>query len=141
MYQFCKDFSGKTGIRIDFQSAGMDTLNLDYNTKINLYRLLQEGLNNVKKHADAKMVNIRLISSFPNVIFRINDDGKGFDLKERLAKASSEKRMGLRSMHERVGLLQGRINIDSSPGKGTNVFIEVPYGDESIGAGKNKIDQ
>ncbi len=140
MYQFCSDFSDKTGVRIDFQSAGIDNLNLNYNTKINLYRLLQEGLNNVKKHADASDVKIRLIASFPNVIFRINDDGKGFDLKERLAKASSEKRMGLRGMHERVGLLYGRINIESSPGKGTKVFIEIPYEDENIGSGKNEFD-
>jgi PAS domain S-box-containing protein len=126
VYQFCKDFSEKTDIRVDFQSAGMDSLNLDYNTKINLYRLLQEGLNNVKKHADAKIVSVRLVSSFPNIILRINDDGKGFDLKARLAKAYKEKRMGLRSMHERVGLLQGKINIESSVGRGTKVVIEIP---------------
>ena len=111
----------------------MDDLNLNYNTKINLYRLLQEGLNNVKKHADAGNVNVRLISSFPNVILRINDDGKGFDLKEQLAKTSSERKMGLSSMAHRVDLLQGRLDIDSIPGKGTKVFIEIPHKDENIG--------
>jgi PAS domain S-box-containing protein len=129
LYQFCEDFSEQTGISVDFQSAGMGNLNLDYNTKINLYRLLQEGLNNIKKHADASNVKIRLISSFPNVILRIYDDGRGFDLKERVAKTSSEKRMGLSSMEQRVDLLLGRINIESSPGKGTKVVIKIPYKD------------
>jgi PAS domain S-box-containing protein len=134
MYQFCEDFSEKTGIRVDFQSAGIDGLNLNYNTKINLYRCLQEGLNNVKKHADAGNVKVRLISSFPNVILRINDDGKGFDLKERLAKTSSEKKMGLSSMAHRVDLLLGRIDIESTPGKGTKILIEIPHQNKKIRA-------
>jgi PAS domain S-box-containing protein len=134
MHQFCKDFSEKTGVRVDFQSAGIDDLNLSYETKINLYRLLQEGLNNVKKHADADNVQIRLVSSFPNIILRIDDDGKGFDLKEHLAKASSEKRMGLTSMANRVDLLLGRINIESIPGKGARILIEIPHKDENIRA-------
>jgi PAS domain S-box-containing protein len=129
MYRFCEDFSEQTGISVDFQSAGMGNLNLNYNTKINLYRLLQEGLNNIKKHADAGDVKIRLISSFPNIILRIYDDGRGFDLKERVAKTSSEKRMGLSSMEQRVDLLLGIINIESSPGKGTKVVIKIPYKD------------
>ncbi|MBW1851016.1 MAG: PAS domain S-box protein [Deltaproteobacteria bacterium] len=140
LYQLCNDFSEKTGVPVDFQSAGIDNLNLNYNTKINLYRLLQEGLNNVRKHADAGNIIVRLISSFPHIILRLEDNGKGFDLKERLAKASSEKRMGLRSMKERSRLLHGSMDIESSPGKGTKVIIKIPYGDENIGAGKNQID-
>jgi signal transduction histidine kinase len=132
MYQFCKDFSDKIGVRVEFQSAGIDNLDLDYDTKINLYRLLQEGLNNVRKHADASNAKIRLISSFPNVILRIEDDGKGFDLKERLAKTSSEKRMGLSSMEQRAAILMGRIDIESSPGKGTKVVIKIPHKDVNI---------
>ncbi len=134
MHELCDEFSKKTGVRNDFQSAGMDNLNLNYNTKINLYRVLQEALNNVRKHSDASNVKIRLIASFPNIILRIEDDGKGFDLKDRLTRTSNEKRMGLSSMEERVGLLLGRIDIKSIPGKGTKVFIEVPQRDENIGA-------
>jgi len=127
MYQFCEDYSERTGVQVDFQSAGINELNLNYSTKINLYRLLQEGLNNVKKHADADNVKVRLVSSFPNVILRIYDNGKGFDLKEHLTKTSSEKKMGLSSMAHRVDLLLGRLEIESIPGKGTKIFIEIPY--------------
>ena len=90
-------------------------MHLNYDIKINLYRLLQEVLSNVKKHADASEVTIKLVSSFPKIILRIEDDGKGFDVKKSLAEASIKKRMGLRSMEERVGLLQGTMRIESIP--------------------------
>jgi signal transduction histidine kinase len=105
----------------------MDRLNLDFDTKINLYRLVQEGLNNVRTHADARLVTARLIASSPNIILRIEDDGKGFDMRERMTTMDHEKRMGLRSMEERVGLLGGKITIRSRPSQGTRIFIEVPY--------------
>jgi PAS domain S-box-containing protein len=140
LYQFCKDYSEKTGIGIDFHSAGIDELDLNYDTKINLYRLVQEGLNNVRKHAGARKVVVKLVSSFPNIILRIEDDGKGFDLEKGLAKTSSEKRLGLRSMKERANLLQGRMDIKSISGEGTKIFITVPYSKENIGAEEDHID-
>ena len=127
IYQYCEDFSEKTDLNVDFNSAGMDELKLDFDTEINLYRLVQEGLNNIMKHADAKRITIKLVASFPKIILRIEDDGKGFDIKNRLAEAPSEKRMGLRSMKERVSLLGGRMRINSRPDKGTKIFIDVPY--------------
>ena len=125
--QYCEEFSEKTGLNVDFTSAGMDSLKLNFNTKINLYRLVQEGLNNTRKHADASHITIRLTASHPNIILRINDDGKGFDVKERLANALNEKRMGIRSMEERVNLLQGNIEIQSQPMQGTKISIKIPY--------------
>ncbi|UCD89109.1 MAG: PAS domain S-box protein [Desulfobacterales bacterium] len=127
LYQFCEDFSEKTGLNVDFNSAGMDELKLDFDTEINMYRLVQESLNNIIKHADAKQVTIKLVASFPKIILRIEDDGKGFDKKNRLDAAAYEKRMGIISMKERVSLLNGKIRINSSPAKGTKIFIEVPY--------------
>lgn len=133
LLRYCEEFADRTGLEVDFSSAGMDNLDLDSNIEINLYRLVQEGLNNVRKHAEASHVAVRLVSSFPNIILRIEDDGRGFDVDARLAQAASEKRMGLRSMEERVGLLDGRMDIRSVPGEGTRIFIEVPYhkGEES----------
>ena len=125
--QYAHDFSEKTGLSVDFTSAGMDHLRLNSDTEINLYRLIQEGLNNISKHARANSATIRLIASFPNIILRIEDDGKGFDLKKRLVTAQNEKRMGLGTMEERVSLLNGAMRIQSRPGKGTKVLIEVPY--------------
>jgi len=127
VYQYCEDFAEQSGISVDFHSAGMDNLQLDSSIEINVYRLIQEGLNNIKKHADAENVLIRLVASSPDVILRIEDDGSGFDVKERMARASHEKRMGLRSMEERVNLLQGEIRIQSRPTRGTKILIRFPY--------------
>ncbi|MEA3435095.1 MAG: PAS domain S-box protein [Thermodesulfobacteriota bacterium] len=122
---YCEEFSEKTGLKIDFQSAGIHKLNLSADTKIHLYRLIQEGLNNVRKHADADQVTIKLVGAFPNIILRIEDDGKGFDVKARELALDNDKRMGLRSMQERVNLLQGRMTIQSRQMKGTKIFIKL----------------
>jgi len=129
IFNYCEDFSEKTGLNVDFSSAGMEDLTIDADMKINLYRLVQEGLINIRKHAEARHVNIRLAAVFPNIILRIKDDGKGFDVKSRLISAQDEKRMGLRSMEERVGLLGGIMNFRSSPAKGTSIFIKFSYND------------
>ena len=126
--QYCEDFSEKNNVEVDLYTAGMKDLKLDFDTEINLYRLIQEGLNNIKKHAQAGKVVIRLVASSPNIILRIEDNGKGFDVKHRLAKSLKEKRMGLSSMEERVSLLGGVMEISSRPSKGTKIFIEVPCG-------------
>ncbi len=74
--------------------------------------------------------------SSPNIILRIEDDGKGFDVKNRLVTAQNEKRMGLRSMEERVSLLEGKMKVRSLLGKGTRISIEVPYKKEKSGSKK-----
>lgn len=124
--QYCTDFSQNNALRINFRAIGMENLRLDFDTEINLYRLIQEGLNNIKKHANARQATIRLLAAFPCIILRIEDDGRGFDVKQRLAAAQQEKRMGLRSMEERVSLLGGQMRIHSRRSEGTKIFIEVP---------------
>jgi PAS domain S-box-containing protein len=127
VFQYCEDFSDNTGLSVDFKAAGMDDLRVDPEIEINLYRLVQEGLNNIKKHAEADHVIIRLVASFPNIILRIEDDGKGFDVEGRLLRASKEKRMGLGSMEERVKLLNGGLRIQSRLMEGTKIVIEIPF--------------
>ena len=130
--QYCDAFTETEKIKVDFYSAGMDELKRDFNTEINLFRLIQEGLNNIKKHANATRVTVRLVASSPNIILRIEDNGKGFDLESRLAKSLKDKRMGLSSMEERVGLLGGSIHIKSEISKGTKILVEVPYEERSV---------
>ncbi|MBW2200971.1 MAG: PAS domain S-box protein [Deltaproteobacteria bacterium] len=137
IFQYCEDFSEKSGVRVDFYSAGVDDLRLNFDTEINLYRLIQEGLNNVKKHADANRVTIRMVASFPNIILRIEDDGKGFNVEKRWATAVNEKRMGLQSMKERVGLLNGKMRIQSRPNSGTKILVEIPYKEKNNGTQEN----
>jgi len=122
----CERFAAQNNIEVAFTALGMENNELVFDVKINLYRILQESLNNVLKHAEASTVVVRLVRSFPNIIMRVEDNGRGFDVEERLATGLAEQRMGLRSMEERVALLQGRMKIDSQPGRGTRILVEVP---------------
>ncbi len=127
IFQYCEEFSARTGIEVDFAAAGMDGLKLDFDTEIAVFRLIQEGLNNVKKHAGASKVTIRLAASLSTLFLRMEDDGKGFDVRARMASAFKEKRMGLQNMKERVSLLQGKMRIKSRRAQGTKVLIRIPY--------------
>jgi PAS domain S-box-containing protein len=123
---FCEEFAESTGLEVDFQTAGLKNSSLGSFIEINLYRLIQEGLNNVRKHAAAGRVMVKLVGSHPNIILRIIDDGRGFDVRARERALNAEKRLGLRSMKERVALLQGRMELRSRLGKGTSIHIRFP---------------
>ncbi len=124
--EYCKDFQHTNNIEVEFYSAGLDKLRLDFDTEINIYRVVQESLHNIKKHADASLVKVNLISSYPNIILQIEDNGKGFDLSSRKKELITEKRMGLISIEERVGLLKGMFKIQSKKKVGTRIHVEVP---------------
>jgi PAS domain S-box-containing protein len=126
LYLYCEEFSKASPVEIDFAAAGVDELSLEYETEINIYRLIQEALNNIKRHAGADRATIRLVASSPNIVIRIKDNGRGFDVNRRRKQALKEKRMGLQSMVERVRLLEGKIDIQSRPGKGSYIRIEIP---------------
>jgi signal transduction histidine kinase len=128
LFNFCSEFSEKHDIHVDFYSVGMENIELDDFTKINIYRLVQEGLNNVNKHAQASHVDVMFSYTHPDIVLRITDNGRGFDVEKRLAAITAEKRMGLRSMQERVTLLGGMMSVQSIPLHGTKITIKLPYG-------------
>ncbi len=122
----CEEFSEKTGIRVDYRSVGIEKLKLDADTQINLYRMIQEGLNNIYKHGEATEAVVKLTAAHPNILLRIEDNGKGFDVEKRAREVDSEKRMGLRSLQERTDLLGGVMIVTSAPGRGTRILIKFP---------------
>lgn len=124
---YCEEFAQENALMVDFHSVGLKKMTLDSLVEINVYRLVQEGLNNIRKHAQARRVKVTLVGVSPNIILRIEDDGKGFDVRARERSLNGEKRLGLRSMKERVNLLQGQMMIDSHPGKGAKISIKFPY--------------
>ena len=124
--RFCDDFSKKTGLPIDFAYSETLKRRFDLDTEIYLFRLIQESLNNIWKHAHACQVKIELALASSTLTLRIEDDGKGFDVNKYLIPAQNDKRMGLRNMKERISLLGGEIRIQSSPSQGTKLFISVP---------------
>jgi two-component system NarL family sensor kinase len=138
--RYCGDFSKKTGHEVEFASVGLEAIELDFDTGITLYRLIQESLNNIQKHAAASQVTIRLAASFPHIMLRIEDNGKGFDVEKRLDAALRERRMGLWSMRQRVAHLRGELEIESRPTQGTKIQVRVPYMEKSDGRKENYLD-
>jgi PAS domain S-box-containing protein len=112
--------------RISFQSFGLKK-RLPPEIELVLYRVFQEGLNNISKHANASQVNLQLTYNHPDIIFMIKDDGCGFIPREDgLPAGSNRKGIGLLSMKERVTSLGGSMAIHSTPGKGTALRIKIP---------------
>jgi ligand-binding sensor domain-containing protein/signal transduction histidine kinase len=85
-----------------------------------LYRISQESLANIARHSHANLVNIELNYNGENIEMKLNDNGCGFNLSQKLAG------VGLRTMRERAVMIGGEINIDSTPGKGTQILVRVP---------------
>ena len=113
-------FSESTGIQLDLESS-MPPERLPAETETALYRIVQEALTNIVKHARASRVSILLARKPTTVTVVIEDDGVGFDI----ASARPDG-LGLLGMRERVALLGGRMAIESTPGAGTTCLVEVP---------------
>ncbi len=92
-----------------------------------LFRVIQEAINNVAKHAQARQACIRLEFVDARVIAEVMDDGVGFDPQEFLTMHEGMRGIGLLGMRERVALLGGLLTVDSQPGRGTRIRIEVPW--------------
>jgi two-component system, NarL family, sensor histidine kinase DegS len=92
-----------------------------------LYRVIQEALNNVRKHADATATRLDIFFEEQQVRVNISDNGKGFNYVKTMDNLAQTGKLGLIGMQERVGLLGGTLNFDSAPGKGTIVKITLPY--------------
>jgi len=100
--------------------------------KTTIFRIVQEALNNIIKHSQAKDVNIRLEYRNAQVFVSIRDDGVGFDLNATRISRSRRPSLGLAGMQERAALLGGDVKIQSSPGQGTLVEATLPLqSDES----------
>lgn len=114
----------RTGVVPELKVLG-DEKRLESHIEVGLFRLVQEAINNVEKHAKADTVWVRLDYRPTMVSAIIEDDGRGFDTER---DQGGEESFGLMGMQERISLLNGELTIKSAPGKGTKVFIKVPLG-------------
>ncbi len=94
--------------------------------KTGLFRIVQEALTNVVKHANAEKVEVRLVFEIDSVQLEVSDDGSGFN-PEILSMDSSRPSWGLAGMEERAALFNGRFQLESAEGEGTRVRVIVPY--------------
>ena len=117
----CTDYAHQHKARVHFEAD--DDLVLDRASGLCLFRVAQEALRNVARHAGAETVHVTLRKGDSEIILTVADDGCGFD---EAATRASTLRLGLRSIHERVRLAHGRCVIESAPGMGTTVSAVLP---------------
>jgi PAS domain S-box-containing protein len=118
------DFMKRTGIRVHFKTyAGGDHLSRDQRTT--LYRIAQTALSNVAEHSQATQVELRISETADAVYLDITDNGNAFDVSQPEALQSSQH-LGLTSMRERAEMAGGTCRIESEPGKGTTLHVQIP---------------
>ena len=126
-------YSGKvqerTELKVKVEIEG-DEIPISSAMKIAIFRIVQEALNNITKHAQAKDVYIRLAYQPPHVLVSVRDDGIGFDLDTVRLSRARRPSLGLVGMHERAALVGGEVSIQSSPGQGTLVEAILPIHSE-----------
>ncbi len=113
----CSSFTQREGIAVDYRTESMPP-GIPADVSICIYRIVQEGLRNIAKHADTTQLQVSLTGKDDSIFLTIKDQGAGFDLKE----AEKKLGLGLVSMQERVRLIQGNISIDSRPGQGKPIY-------------------
>jgi len=118
------EYQEKWGIAVDFAAAKLDHL-LSRDAETALFRVAQEAMNNVLKHAQARAVCVRLGLSGGRIFLRIQDNGRGFDPGLRLSRERSDH-FGLMTMNERIELLGGELVVESKPGSGTTITAWLP---------------
>jgi PAS domain S-box-containing protein len=122
-----KQKSEESGIDILLKITGREQRLLP-EMELILFRIIQEGLNNVSKHASASEAEVKVEFEDSHVDVSIVDNGQGFELPQTVGDLSHSGKLGLVGMQERVSLLGGSITIKSKPGKGTEVKVSVPLG-------------
>lgn len=126
--QFIDGWSQHFNTRAELHSSGMEEVEMPSSVAINVYRIAQEALNNISKHANATLTNLLIENQDGTLTLIIEDNGVGFDPAELSAKTNGHGHMGLIGMRERATLVQGSLEIESRPGRGTTIFLRVPLG-------------
>jgi signal transduction histidine kinase/tetratricopeptide (TPR) repeat protein len=124
--QTAKNAAEASALRFTIEIDTIDDM-LPEAAEINLYRFVQEALNNILKHSNATSATVRISPTADTIRATIIDNGKGFDAKG-LLESSSSPGLGLRTMTERVQMLGGKLHINSSPGGGTAIEVTIPAG-------------
>jgi len=122
--KFIKEYGDRYGLATRFNVVGQER-RLPGNTEGVLFRIIQEALTNVHKHARAKMAEVTMNMQPSRVSVTVKDDGQGFDVARTEANLHKNKNLGLLSMRERAELEKGTLEIRSQPGRGTEVKVEI----------------
>ncbi len=121
------DFNEHNGVPISHKMIDIDTL-FDAKEQVIIYRIFQEALNNIRKHAQARHVKVTINKEDNQVRIAIEDDGKGFDLDEVSRRHAAERGLGIASLEERARMLGGTLDLKTEKGKGTCLAMTIPVG-------------
>ncbi|WP_425315984.1 sensor histidine kinase [Thermobacillus xylanilyticus] len=123
--KFVQDFEEKAKIRAVFETSGRE-LRMPSAMEAAVYRLVQEAFSNALKHASPTYVSLEMTFFPKRILIVIQDNGVGFDVEQTMARSKTSSHYGLIGMHERVELLNGKIDIESARGQGTKITISIP---------------
>jgi signal transduction histidine kinase len=126
LHSFMKHFTQRTGVRTHLKAfAGVEEVDTVKRTV--LFRVAQEALTNVARHAKASRVDVGIQRLPQGICMKIKDDGKSFQV-QRVLLARGNKRLGLLGMRERLEMVGGKFGVESAPGEGTTITAEIPAG-------------
>jgi len=137
LHSFVKIFSRRTRIHVHLKVfAGVEQL--DINKRTILYRVAQEALTNVARHAQASRVEVNIQKLPEGIRMEIKDDGISFKV-ERVLYGNGGKRLGLLGMRERLEMVGGHFDVESAPGKGTTITAQIPLHRAARGGGADGV--
>ena len=118
---FCSYINGSGVLKVNYQSFGLENIQMEESVSVSVYRIIQELVNNILKHANARVALVQLTFSNETLLIDVEDDGKGFEL----IVLDKQKGIGWKNIYSRLEYLNGKLDVQSQPGKGTSIHIEI----------------
>jgi PAS domain S-box-containing protein len=122
---FCSEVQSRTNMQVQCRISSA-SMRLPPVTELHLFRIVQEAVNNIEKHAQAKSIKLQMEFASDSVVLKIRDDGRGFDSKDLKPGKKKWHGLGLSNMRERALSLGGTYELKSAPDKGTSILVRVP---------------
>jgi signal transduction histidine kinase len=122
--RYVENYRQQYGITVETEFTGINRMRFSSEIELTLYRILQEALTNIAKHADASQAAISLVKMPAELVLVIRDNGKGFAVNA--SQLETSEHLGLYGMKERVSLLDGSVAVQSLVGHGTTVTVKIP---------------
>ncbi|MCA1567727.1 MAG: PAS domain S-box protein [Acidobacteria bacterium] len=123
---YVEEWSERARVPADFHSLGVTKRRLPPQIETTVYRIAQEALTNILRHAEARHVSVILEQRQDHLLAIVEDDGKGFDVEALGRVPVAERRLGVLGMRERAALVGGALDIESAPGQGTTLYVRMP---------------
>lgn len=138
LHNYVEQWAERSRIVVKLHLSGIGNQRFAPHLETTVYRIVQEALTNVLKHAEADRVNLSLEQRLEQLFVIVEDNGRGFDVEAVTTVPVKERRLGLLGMRERVAQVSGTLNLESTPGVGTLVMVRIPL--SSNGNGDSRHD-